>query len=385
MDEVVSGVMSGVVSGVALEANSLVRAYDGRRVVDVDHLVVGQGQVVAVLGPNGAGKSTLFRMLALLESPDEGVVSYFGSPVTARDKAARRRVASVFQRPFLFQGKVRSNVAYGLRVRRLSRKEVRSRVAQALELTGIEHLASAEVKTLSGGEAQRVALARALVVEPSILFLDEPTSNLDVDVRHRLRRDLKAIVERLGMTVVLITHDRGEAFSLAQKVVLMRDGRIVQQGDVDEVYSQPKDAFVAGVMGAGTIWRGRVTSSADGLCSVRVGDGLSVEVVAASALGDEVTLAIRPEDVAIARADGQEATRTTSVRNRWPGVVASVNVAGPLADIWIDLDGAASKYGSLRALVTRPSVEELALAPGVRVEAGVKATAVHLLDDTEDG
>jgi molybdopterin-binding protein len=374
-----------LVTGIALEASGLVRAYNGRRVVDIEHVAVDEGQVVAILGPNGAGKSTLFRMLALLETPDEGVVSHFGSRVTARDTAARRRVASVFQRPFLFQGKVSSNVAYGLRVRRMSRKEVKSRVARALSLTAIEHLAGVEVRTLSGGEAQRVALARALVLEPSILFLDEPTSNLDVDVRQHLRRDLRSIVERLGTTVVLITHDRGEAFSLAQKVVLIRDGRIVQQGDVDEVYSRPKDAFVAGVMGAGTIWRGRVTRSVDGLCSVCVGEDLSVEVVAASALGDEVTLAIRPEDVAIARADDEEAPRVTSVRNRWQGVVASVNIAGPLADIWIDLDGAASKYGSLRALVTRPSVDELALAPGVRVEAGVKATAVHLLDDDEDG
>ncbi|MHB9150397.1 MAG: ABC transporter ATP-binding protein [Thermoleophilia bacterium] len=372
-------------SGVALEASGLVRAYDGRRVVDVENMVVGEGQVVAVLGPNGAGKSTLFRMLALLENPDEGTVSYFGSPVTARDTAARRRVASVFQRPYLFQGKVRSNVAYGLRVRRMPRSEVKSRVASALSLTAIEHLADAEVKTLSGGEAQRVALARALVVEPSILFLDEPTSNLDVDVRQRLRRDLKTIVERLGTTVVLITHDRSEAFSLAQKVVLMRDGRIVQQGDVDEVYSQPKDAFVAGVMGAGTIWRGSVVRSSDGLCSVRVGDGLMVEAVAASEVGDGVALAIRPEDVAIARVEDGEALRVTSVRNRWLGVVESINIAGPLADIWIDLDGAGAKHASLRALVTRPSVEELALAPGVRVEASVKATAVHLLDDTQDG
>lgn len=372
-------------SGVALEAGGLVRAYDGRRVVDVENMVVGEGQVVAVLGPNGAGKSTLFRMLALLEDPDEGTVSYFGSRVTARDTAARRRVASVFQRPFLFQGKVRSNVAYGLRVRRLPRKEVKSRVASALSLTAIEHLADAEVKTLSGGEAQRVALARALVVEPSILFLDEPTSNLDVDVRQRLRRDLKTIVERLGTTVVLITHDRGEAFSLAQKVVLMRDGRIVQQGDVDEVYSRPKDAFVAGVMGAGTIWNGSVVRSSDGLCSVRVGDGLMVEAVAVSEVGDEVALAIRPEDVAIAPVEDGAAPRVSSVRNRWQGVVTAVNIAGPLADIWIDLDGVGAKNASLRALVTRPSVEELALAPGVRVEAAVKATAVHLLDDSEDG
>jgi len=369
----------------ALEASGLVRTYDGRRVVDVEHMTVEEGRVVAILGPNGAGKSTLFRLLALLEAPDEGVITHFGRRVTARDTVARRRVAAVFQSPFLFQGKVSSNVAYGLRVRRVSRKETGLRVAKALELTGIAHLTAAEVKTLSGGEAQRVALARALVVEPSILFLDEPSSNLDVDVRRSFRRDLRSIVERLGTTVVLITHDRSEAFSLAQSVVLMRDGRIVQQGGVDEVYSRPKDAFVAGFMGARTIWRGVVARVSDGICSVRVDDRLMVEVVAEASTGDRVALAIRPEDVVLSFDASPEAPVATSVRNRWSGVVESMRMAGPLADIWIDLDGAAADSGPLHALVTRPSVQELSLAPGVRVTAGVKATAVHLLDETGEG
>jgi len=391
---------TSVQDGPVLEARGLVRSYDGRRVVDVDHLSVAEGRVVAILGPNGAGKSTLFRLLALLEEPDGGEVLHFGRAVRRKDTAARREVATVFQRPWLFRGKVGANVEYGLRVRRLPRRERKDRVRRALELTGISHLADAGVQTLSGGEAQRVALARALVVEPAILFLDEPTSNLDVGVRQTFRDDLRAIVERLGTTVVLITHDRSEALSLAQHVVLMRDGRIVQQGPVDEVYSRPRDSFVAGFMGAKTVWTGVVAGTEDGLCSVRVAPGLVVEAVATAAEGEEVGVAIRPEDVVLSRVDAGVASPASSARNRWHGVIESVQVAGPLAELWVqlsggdpagspeDLDptpaGAGAAPGGetrrLQAVVTRPSVADLGLAPGVQVVASVKATAVHLLD-----
>jgi putative spermidine/putrescine transport system ATP-binding protein len=367
----------------ALQARGLVRSYEGRTVVDIEDLTVEEGLVVAVLGPNGAGKSTLFRLLSLLEEPDAGTIMHFGEVVRPHDTGARRAVASVFQHPFLFQGKVRNNVAYGLRVRRLPRSETRRRVEEALELTAVAHLADADVRTLSGGEAQRVALARALVLEPSILFLDEPTSNLDIDVRRRFRRDLKEIVDTIGTTVVLITHDRSEAFSLARRIMVMRDGRIVQQGDVDEVYSKPKDTFVANFMGARNIWRGSVDSCSNGLCSVRVKGGWAVEVVAEAGVGEETVLAVRPEDIALSDV-ARHAQAATSVRNHWVGTVESVLTSGPVADVWVVLDEDRGGCGPLHALVTRPSVEQLALAPGVRVEASVKATAVHLLDESEE-
>lgn len=389
-----------------LEARGLVRSYAGRRVVDVEHLAVTEGEVVAILGPNGAGKSTLFRLLALLEDRDEGDVVHFGRVAGRRDTAARRKVAAVFQRPWLFRGNVGANVEYGLKVRRVPRAERKERVQRALELTGISHLAHAGVQTLSGGEGQRVALARALVVEPAILFLDEPTSNLDAGVRQSFREDLRAIVERLGTTVVLITHDRSEALSLAQHVVLMREGRIVQQGPVDEVYSRPRDSFVADFMGVRTVWSGVVTRAAEGLCSVRVAPGLVVEAVAEAAEGDEVGVAIRPEDVVLSRPDPDGGAQATSARNRWPGVIESVRVTGPLAELWVRLGtdgpatgprpGAVLKAGDARSrpgdepprlhvVVTRPSVVDLGLEAGVRVVASVKATAVHLLDGGQGG
>ena len=168
---------------VAIEVTGVRKAYGGRVVVDVDELQVRTGEVLAVLGPNGAGKSTLLRIMALLEAPDTGRLTHFGRAVTSRDLAARRRIAVVFQRPLLFHGKVLANVEYGLRLRRLPRSERRARTDEVLDLLGVAHLRDADVRTLSGGELQRIALARALVLQPSILFLDEPTSNLDVYVR----------------------------------------------------------------------------------------------------------------------------------------------------------------------------------------------------------
>lgn len=368
-------------SEAALEAQGLVKAYERRTVVDVEHLRVAEGEVYAVLGPNGAGKSTLFRLLALLERPDRGKVLHFGREVRDRDRQARRRIAAVFQRPVFFAGTVRDNVAYGLRLRRDRGVEVRDRVLSALELLGMAGFLESDVRTLSGGELQRVALARAFVLDPQLLFLDEPTSNLDPSARRQLREELRDIVRRLDMTVVLITHDQNEAFNLADRVAVVRDGRIVQEGTPDEVFRQPTDGFVAEFMGLETIWDGRVERAEQGLCQVRTDAGVLAEVVGEALPGDTVKLTMRPEDVVLAlpSSDG----RTSSVRNRWRGRVEAVSLAGPLVRVRLRLQDAGQsvdpRESLLVALVTRPSAEALGLAPDVEIEAQVKATALHLL------
>ncbi len=368
---------------VVLEARGIARDYKGRRVVDVDRLVVRESEVLAILGPNGAGKSTLFRILSLLEHPDEGDVLHWGRKVSPKDLPARRRLATVFQRPVLFQGKVRTNVAYGLRFRRVHRAEVRRKVAQALDLVKIAHLADADVRTLSGGEAQRVALARALVLEPELLLLDEPTSNLDIDLRRRFREDLREVVDRLSTTVVLITHDQAEAFSLAQRVAVLRDGRIVQEGPAAEVLTRPRDAFVADYVGAETIWRGQVAQCCAGLCTVRTHDGLLVDLAAEAQVGREVLLAVRPEDVVVSLDGPHPGPSTSSARNRWAATVDAVSQAGSLVRVHLLVDPLPDDDGGgerLTALITRPSAESLGLISGVRVTATVKATAIHLLE-----
>jgi tungstate transport system ATP-binding protein len=376
-----------------LQARGVRKSYAGRLVVDVDELDLAAGGVLAILGPNGTGKSTLFRMLALLEKPDAGEVRYSGRPADMSDVAARRRIATVFQRPVVFQGKVRDNVALGLRLRRTPRKEIRSRVQEALELVDVAHLAGADARHLSGGELQRVALARALVLRPEVLFLDEPTSNLDPSSRARFRDDLAVALESTGATVILVTHDQAEALRLADQLAIMRDGRVVQRGHTEEVFSRPRDPFVAHFLGVETLWRSRVEECRDGSCLVVTRAGLPVSAIASSSPGREVAIAIRPEDV-ILEPWASAISHGTSARNRWQGWVQDVFLEGPVVRVRIRLE--AGRVGTqhlpegglddspeqfLTALVTRPSAAELGLVRGAKVTALVKATAVHVLED----
>jgi tungstate transport system ATP-binding protein len=381
----------------AIEAAGLVKRYGDRTVVSVESLSVREGEVLAILGPNGAGKTTLFRLLALIERPDDGWIRYFGTKVDTHDLEARRRAAAVFQRPLLFQGSVEENVRFGLRFRRLSRKEAKAKVHETLDLMGISGLAGADMRTLSGGELQRVALARALVLEPEILFLDEPTSSLDVHVRRRFREDLRRVVDQLAATVVIITHEHNEALALAQRVAVVHEGRIVQIGTPEQVFTQPQDSFVADFTGAETIWHGRIVACREGLCTMRSRAGLLVDAVAELPVGAEAAVAMRPEDVAIARAEekgaedvrpgaGKAASQSaTSVRNWWPGVVEGVAPMGPLVRVVVKLDCDAEVEasfggeGEVISLITRASADELEVAPGDRVTASVKATALHML------
>ena len=374
----------------AITGTGLVKRYGDRTVVSVDSLEVLEGEVLAILGPNGAGKTTLFRLLALLERPDAGEVRYFGKVVDFHDLDARRRTACVFQRPLLFQGSVVENVGYGLSFRHLPRKEIKRKVGETLDLMGISRLAEADMRTLSGGEMQRVALARALVLEPEIIFLDEPTSNLDVHVRRRFREDLRRVVGQLAATVVIITHEHNEALALAQRVAVIQDGRVVQIGTPQDVFTHPQNAFVADFTGAETIWHGEVTECLAGLCRVRTDAGVEVEIVAGATLGKRVVLAIRPEDVALEIPGTEVAgeSPSSSVRNHWCGVVDTTSLSGPLVRVVVRLEctpGIEAVFGGegeVISLITRASADELALEPGTRLVASVKATALQVLEET---
>jgi molybdopterin-binding protein len=324
-----------------------------------------------------------------LEQPDAGWVEYFGARTGIHDLAARRRTAAVFQRPLLFQGSVEDNVGYGLKFRRLSRKDVKAKVHATLDLMDIARLAGADMRTLSGGEMQRVALARALVLGPEILFLDEPTSNLDVHVRRRFREDLRRVVQNLAATVIIITHEHNEALALAQRVAVIHEGSLVQIGSSQEVFLHPQNSFVADFTGAETIWHGNVVECEEGLCTIRTRAGLLLEAVSDLNRGAEAAIAVRPEDVALAPVNGTvmgEVERpVSSVRNWWSGVVDSATPAGPLMRVAVRLDcdpGVEVCFGGegeVISLITRASAEELNIRPGTRVTASVKATALHVL------
>lgn len=273
----------------------------GIRAVNDFSLEVADGELCAMVGPSGSGKSTVLRMIAGLESPTSGDIS-IGGKLVHRTAPNERGVAMVFQEsalyPFL---SVRGNLEYGLKKQRLGEDELRERVAEAARFLGIEPLLSRRPHELSGGEAQRVALGRALVHRPQAFLLDEPLSNLDAALRAQLRREIAALHKRLGVAMLCVTHDQAEAMTLAERLVVMRDGRIEQQGAPEEIYNRPVNTFVAQFIGepAMNLFQGEARS---GRFTLNANASWPAEKV------DEgpVMLGVRPEDLLSRTGDAPE-------------------------------------------------------------------------------
>ena len=347
------------------------RRHAGRDVLDVERLDVLAGEVLAVIGPNGAGKSTLLRVLGLLERPDAGTVLVAGRAVDARDALSeRRRMATVFQESLLADTTVADNVALGLRFRGTSRAAAAPRVARWLGRLGVATLASRSARTLSGGEARRVALARALVLEPEVVLLDEPFSGLDTPTRASLLGDLGAILRADRTTTVLVTHERGEALALADRVAVLIDGRVRQVDETARVFYAPVTEEVARFVGVETLVTGRVLQSDGGVTAVDTG-GQVVEVAAEAPPGTTVRLAIRPEDVTLEPAGSRP--HRSSARNALDGVIGGITMSTHAVHVTVDVGF------PLVAAVTARSVKELGLVPGARVCAVFKASAAHLI------
>ncbi|MCF6234568.1 MAG: ABC transporter ATP-binding protein [Rhodobacteraceae bacterium] len=226
------------------------KRWKGQLGVEHISLEIEEGEFVALLGPSGCGKSTTLRLLAGLEVPDEGRIIIDGTDVTSMP-AAKRNLSMVFQSYALFPHlSVAENVMFGMKVRRVPKKERLEKMQNALDITGLHGLEDRKPSALSGGQRQRVALARAIVAGRKLCLMDEPLSNLDAKLRNAVRKDIKKLQSDLGMTIVYVTHDQTEAMSMADKVVLMKDGRIEQVGSPEQLYSEPTTTFVAEFVGA---------------------------------------------------------------------------------------------------------------------------------------
>jgi len=278
--------------------------------VDQMNLAIDRGAFYSFLGPSGCGKTTTLRMIAGFEQPTEGEILLTGQPI-AGVPPYRRNVNTVFQHYALFPHMdVAQNVGYGLRQQKVSRAEQVRRVGETLDmvrLTGYERRRTWE---MSGGQQQRVALARALVNRPTVLLLDEPLGALDLKLRKEMQLELKALQREVGITFVYVTHDQEEALTMSDVIVVMRDGRIQQQGDPTDLYERPVNRFVADFIGTSNFLPATVLESAgaDGMTTVRTGPGLTLrgrvtDAGAKAATGDAVTVATRPERLQVHAAD----------------------------------------------------------------------------------
>jgi len=280
-----------------LEAHHLTKSYSEGRFPDDISFAVDEGEILCLLGPSGCGKTTLLRLIAGLEIPDNGRVLFEGRDV--RDVPVHQRnFGLVFQDQALFPHKnVFENIAFGLRMQRLPKDEIRQRVAEVLHLVGMVRFEKRDVNQLSGGEQQRVALARSLAPRPRLLMLDEPLGSLDRTLRERLMNELRTILKGAGVTAIYVTHDQQEAFAVADRVVIMDQGRKVQEGEPEEVYQRPATELVARFLGLDNLLPGQVVEASPSLAVETALGRLTATDSPDLPVGQAVTVLIRPEGV----------------------------------------------------------------------------------------
>jgi iron(III) transport system ATP-binding protein len=282
-------------------------------------LDISNNQFVTLLGPSGCGKTTTLRLIAGYIVPDAGTIEVDERLVSAPGAVTspdQRGMGMVFQNYAVWPHKtVFENVVFGLKLRKVPRKDARKKVEETLALVNLTGLESRYPNELSGGQQQRVALARSLVVEPEILLLDEPLSNLDAKLRERMRTELKQLQRRTGITFVYVTHDQAEALALSDMIAVMHAGRLQQYGTPHDVYARPANRLVADFMGLVNVMPGNVISIANGIGSVEAGEGLRIDVALPDGLaaGDAVDLVIRPENIRLSASETRRGRASATV------------------------------------------------------------------------
>lgn len=321
------------------------------------NLTVKDGEFLVLLGPSGCGKTTTLRMIAGFIEPTSGSVRIGDRDVTHMP-AWNRNTGLVFQNYALFPHlTVAQNVAFGLEMRRTPKADIPAKVNEALRLVRLEHLAERLPSKLSGGQQQRVALARALVFHPDVLLLDEPLSNLDAKLRSEVRVEIRSLQQRLGITTVMVTHDQEEALTMADRLVVMRDGAVRQVGSQRDLYERPADRFVADFVGRSSFIEGQMTGD-------RFMTGGGLEIRCSKRIIGGAVVALRPERVIIANGPIETAD------NSFPGEVEFVSYMGGLIDIHVKL----SDVDRVIAQVPNHDGSILPLV-GDRVYVGWSATA----------
>lgn len=294
---------------------------------------IHEGEFFSFLGPSGCGKSTLLRCIAGLEVPDTGSIYIGNNLVTSVSEnlilpPERRNIGMVFQNYAVWPHMtVFQNIAYPLRIKKKSRDEIQGHVTHALELVRLQGLAERYPSELSGGQQQRVALARALVMNPEVMLLDEPLSNLDAKLREEMRFEIKDLQARTGITIIYVTHDQAESMAMSNRILVMDKGASRQIGPPREIYETPSDSFVAGFIGLTNLVPVKIVTQHEKGCEVELPGGQNLSCKADISGKENAILSVRPEDIEVSRSPAKEAVKGTIKRVVYLGNVVDYRVS----------------------------------------------------------
>ena len=347
-----------------VQVEELSRSFGAHKALDNVSIDFPDGGFYALLGPSGSGKTTLLRMIAGFDFPDAGSIRIGGEGVE-RVPVEKRRIGMVFQSYALFPNmSVADNIAFGLSVRGEPKSEIAGAVQAALDLVQLGKLGERRPHQLSGGQRQRVALARAIVIKPRVLLLDEPLGALDKALRVDMQIELKRIQREIGITTIFVTHDQEEALTMSDRIGILRDGRLVQEGPPEEIYDSPQSEFAATFLGDANILRGHATEN-----GIRLPDGTAIAAGSGvgSVAGAKVSCAVRPERIQIAAAVGADEASGNLLRGR----VSKRIFAGNSSTYFVERDGEI-----IKVLVQNSGAEKLAEGANVVLHWSPESTVL---------
>jgi len=349
-----------------LSLHNIEKRYGETIAVDKVSLTIKRGEILGVVGPNGAGKTTLLKIMALIETPTKGELYYNGIKIDKNNREKlRRKCTMVFQKTVLFDSTVYDNIAFGLKLRRLPKSEIQSRVQEALKLVKLEGYEKKRAKKLSGGEQQRVSLARAFVLQTELLLLDEPTANLDPKSVSIVEEAVSNVNKHAGTTIVIATHNMFQAQSMTHRTALMVNGRIVEINKTSELFAS--SIRLRSFAPLENVFFGVAEPNRDGTTIINVNE--DVKIQSALDVSGKVSVFIRPEDIILSRSPV-----SSSARNVLEGRIVEVSDLGSIVKLRVEVKGL-----SFMVQITKRSFLEMQLNLGTKVFLTFKASSVRLV------